>query len=437
MRRPDIHMKYIFAFALLLLTFFPLKAQTAPVAPGEVTAEEADLRKQSFDKVWNTVNERHYDPTFGGVDWAKMREIYAPKAAAAKTRADFHAVLRQMLGELKLSHFGIFPRDAETLAAQKASGSTGIELKMIEGIPVISRVDVGSAAAAAGLKPGFIVQMIDGVSSAEIIKPLEEMFASRKLGAGMQKIYRERTLLAAINGKAGTTLKLGVLDEKDQARSFDIVRAAFEGEMSQPLGNFPAQQVVFESKRLANGIGYIRFNMWVIPQVQKIRKAIAEFADAKGIIIDLRGNPGGIGGMAPGLAGMLTQERTSLGSMNTRDSEQKFIVYPQENPFLGKVVILEDYGSGSTSEVFASGMQDIGRAKIVGETSAGAVLPSVFDTLPTGVIFQYVISDYRSPKNVLIEGRGVLPDVEVKQTREALLKGHDLPLEAAEKLILN
>ena len=123
--------------------------------------------------------------------------------------------------------------------------------------------------------------------------------------------------------------------------------------------------------------------------------------------------------------------------MNMRDSEQKFIVYPQPDPYLGKIVILTDYGTGSTSEVFASGMQEIGRAKVVGERSAGAVLPSIFDTLPTGVIFQYAISDYRSPKNILIEGRGVIPDVEVIQTREALIEGHDLPLETAEKLILN
>lgn len=430
-------MRLLLTITLLLLASVPSYAQALVPTPDADQTEEAGIRQQAFDKVWNTVNDRHYDPTFGGVDWAKMRETYAPKAAAAKTRADFHNVLRQLLGELKLSHFGIIPRDAETIAKQKTNGTIGIELKMLDGKAVIVRVEPNSPAAAAGLRPGFIINKIDGKLSAEILKPLEDSFPGRKLTPGMQQLFRERSLLGQIGGTSGTTLNLEILNEKDEARSLNIVRTSFSGEMSQALGNFPPQEVVFESKRLSSGIGYIRFNIWVIPQMQKLRNALRDLKDAKGLIIDLRGNPGGVGGMAPGLAGMLVSERTSLGSMNMRDSEQKFIVYPQADPFLGRVVILEDYASGSTSEVFAAGMQEIGRAKIVGETSAGAVLPSIFDTLPTGVIFQYAISDYRSPKNILIEGRGVIPDVEMKQTREGLLKGIDAPLAAAAKLILN
>ena len=57
--------------------------------------------------------------------------------------------------------------------------------------------------------------------------------------------------------------------------------------------------------------------------------------------------------------------------------------------------------------------------------------------LPTGWLFQYAISDYRSPKNILIEGRGVIPDIKVEQTRKALLAGGDAQLDAAVKYIYN
>lgn len=429
--------KVFFALVIAIAAVISISAQTVAIVNSPEKIDETELRRQSFEKVWNTINEKHYDPTFGGVDWKKVRETYEPKANAAKNLNEFYAVLRQMLGELKLSHFGIFPKDAQVQTAEFGGGITGIELKMIDGNPVISRLEAASPAEKSGIKKGFIITKIDGKSISEILAPLEKALAERKEGEKIKQLYRERVAASYLDGKPETLVKVEVLNEKNQPQVFSIARYASKYEMSEALGNFPPQEVIFESKRLNGNIGYIRFNIWVIPQMTKIRAAIREFADAKGIIFDLRGNPGGVGGMAPGVAGLLSKEKVSLGSMNGRSSQMNFIAYPQTNPFLGKVFILTDHASGSTSEVFAAGLQEIGRAKIIGETSAGAVLLSVFDTLPTGAIFQYPISDYKSPKNVLIEGRGVVPDTEVKTTRKSLLDGRDLPLEEAARQILN
>jgi carboxyl-terminal processing protease len=427
----------IILLALLLAAFLPFKAQTAAVDGNQPQTDEIELRRQAFDKVWNTINEKHYDKTFGGVDWKKMREVYQPRAMAAKTTGEFHAVLRQMLGELKLSHFGILPKSSQVQTAGTIGGITGIEIKMIDNQAVVYRIEKDSTAEKSGLKIGFAIQKIDGKTVDELLAPLEKVIAERTENEKVKLIYRERTLAFYLGGKSETIAKIEVLNAKNEPQSFDVPRYGAKTEMSEAVGNFPAQEVVFEAKRLENNIGYIRFNMWVIPQLPKIRQAIRDFADTKGIIFDLRGNPGGIGGMAPGVAGLFMSEQSSLGSMTGRETEQKFIVYPQSNPFPGKIMILSDYGTGSTSEIFAAGLQDLGRARVIGETSAGAVLPSVFDTLPTGAIFQFAISDYKSPKKVLIEGRGVVPDTEIKQTRQALLDGRDLALEAAIKQILN
>jgi carboxyl-terminal processing protease len=90
-----------------------------------------------------------------------------------------------------------------------------------------------------------------------------------------------------------------------------------------------------------------------------------------------------------------------------------------------------DSGSASTSEIFAGGMQELGRAVVVGERTAGAALPSVIQKLPTGALFQYAIGDFKTPKGTLLEGRGVIPNQVVKLTRAGLLAGRDLSLEAA------
>ena len=135
--------------------------------------------------------------------------------------------------------------------------------------------------------------------------------------------------------------------------------------------------------------------------------------------------------MATGIDGMLETKQTTLGVMKMRTSQVNFITFPQSGAYSGPVVILMDGGSASTSEVFAAGMQELGRARIVGERSAGAALPSVFTKLPTGALLQYAVADFRTPKGVLIEGRGVMPDREVNLTRRTLLEGRDTQLEAA------
>ena len=117
--------------------------------------------------------------------------------------------------------------------------------------------------------------------------------------------------------------------------------------------------------------------------------------------------------------------------MQLRRGYTNFAVFPQPPIYKGPVAVLIDSGSASTSEIFAAGMQDLGRAVIVGERSAGAALPSIFTKLPTGALFQYAIGDFKTPKGVLIEGRGVAPDVEVKLNRAELLRGRDSQLDKA------
>ncbi|HEX8267854.1 MAG TPA: S41 family peptidase [Pyrinomonadaceae bacterium] len=429
-------------FLLILLLNFSgaiAVAQTVSQAVPSVTDKNALLRRESFEKVWTTVNEKHFDPTFGGVDWKKMREVYEPKALAAKSDAEFYRVLQMMLGELGQSHFNVVPPEAQIETENKengGNGSLGIELKRIDGKAVVFRVRADLPAAKNGIKPGFAILKIGDKTVEEILTPINAALEKRHGTEGQKQFTRERVLERFLDGTPGSTVKIEVLNEKDGRQTLTLQRAAEKVEYSLPLGNFPPQPVEFETRRLENGIGYIRFNIWVMPQLAKIRAAINEMKDAPGIVFDVRGNVGGLGVLAAGITGNLVTEQTSLGSLKFRAAEQKFIAYPQADSYKGKVVVLTDGGSASTSEIFAAGLQATKRAKTVGETTMGAVLASLFDRLPTGAIFQYAISDYKSPGDVLIEGRGVKPDVEARLTRESLLAGRDLQIDAAVREIL-
>ena len=160
--------------------------------------------------------------------------------------------------------------------------------------------------------------------------------------------------------------------------------------------------------------------------------AIQDCAKCDGIVIDLRGNPGGIGAMAMGMAGFLVDKpNLRLGTMYMRGATLNFVINPREGAYSGPVAVLVDELSASTSEIFAGGLKDIGRARIFGTHTAGAALPSIFTRLPNGDGFQYAIANYISEGGKPLEANGVSPDMEVRLTREALLAGRDAVLDAA------
>lgn len=421
---------------------------TTSQQPSVTTSANADdatqrLRQESFETVWRTINDSHFDPTFGGVDWRKIHDVYAPQVAATKSDAEFNDLLRRMVGELKLSHFYIYPPGAFEQSASEAKGQTaagavqtrgdaGIDVRVINSQAIVTRVAPDSAAMQAGIKLGFIITKIDDNELA----PVFERLAKSDLSAAYKEAYMHGSVTSRLAGKTGDVRRITFLDETDKSREAKITLLASTDEMSQPFGNFPAVATQFEARRLANNIGYIRFNIWVISLMDKIRRSVREFSDTRAIIFDLRGNQGGVGAMSIGITGMLSDKPISLGAMQQRNGFQNFLSNPQPDPYKGAVVVLVDGQSASTSEIFALGLQEAGRATVVGTRSAGAALPSVFMKLPTGAILQYAFADFRTPKGVRPEGRGVVPDREVKMDRRTLLTGRDPQMDAAIEIIM-
>lgn len=409
------------------------------VAFGQIaTIDETNvsqIRQRTFDRVWNIVNERHFDPTFGGVDWGKVRESYKSPAMSAKTNEEFHAVLNQMLGELNQSHFSIYTQASESELTKCNDGIIGAEVKFLDTKVVINRIETNSPSEKAGLKMGFEIVKINNREIAEILLPVETSFTGRKLSENLKRTYRERVINRSLCGKPETNVTVEALNKQNKAQSFSLTRVAFKGEIEKVAEGLPPFKLQFEAKRLESNIGYISFNVWLPKQANRVRDAIVSMRDTKGIIIDLRNNSGGQGNLVNTVGGALFSDRVSFGKTKTRFGGGDFWVIPQSKIFSGKIVILTNNGTGSTSEIFAGGMKDLGRAEIIGERTAGAVLPATIEKLPTGANFMYAIADYRTPSGILLEGRGVEPDVEVKLTRPSLLEGRDLQLEEAVKTL--
>jgi carboxyl-terminal processing protease len=408
----------------LLLAALPC----APAAaPGSDLPEE--LRLETFEIVWTTVRDKHFDPGLNGVDWDGVRERYLPLASGTAGEAEFHALLGRMVSELGQSHFQVIAPDTyfdveDTGEAAGGAGRVGIEVRWVEERAAVTRVEPGSSGALAGLRPGAVIASVGGTTTRSLAESVRAMEAR----PGLEEFLLVRAVAARLRGEPGSRVKLGLRGAG--RRTLRLERREPAGE-PVAFANLPPIHAREEHRLLEGNVGYLRFNVFLMPLLDPIRLAVDELAGADALVLDLRGNPGGVGGMAMAVARLFHRERSDLGAIRFRNFTQRLLVFPAEEAFDGPMAILADEATASTSEILAAGMQAEGRAVIVGRRTSGQVLPSLVEILPTGARLQYAVADYVSPDGTLLEGSGVEPDVPVTLTLGALREGRDPDLEAA------
>jgi carboxyl-terminal processing protease len=389
----------------------------------------------SFDEVWQTINDTFYDPTFGGVDWAAAKEELRPRVVSAASPEAARDVIRELLTRLKRSHFVLLAPTAEEAVSGPAL--VPVEIRITAAGPVIIAVTDRSGTAA-GLKPGHVIVSIDGKNTADLIRATEAPdIRSRNLQA-WRRVTRE------LYGADGTRAKLRVRDDKGRDTDISIDRKQPSGEIVA-LGNLPPLHVVNDTRALVTPrgkrAGYIKFNIWMVPAGEPFAAAVDRFRRDDGIVIDLRGNPGGLASMMSGLAGHFIGEPVVLGSMKTRQTPLPltYRVNPRivtsdgrrVDVFAGRLAILVDELTGSTSETFAGALQSLGRARIFGRQTMGQALPAMTKRLPSGDVFMYAMGDFTTVTGRSLEGAGVIPDVLLDLSTQLLLSGRDADLEAA------
>jgi len=391
---------------------------------GQLSPAEHKLDVDSFEKVWTTIRDKHWEKNPGGLDWQKIHDEFRPKVEQAQSREEARAAMREMLARLKQTHFGILPAavyrsiDSEP----EGPGSPGIDLRILEGEAIVVAVDSGSPAERAGVRPGWILESARGRELRALIKTLD----------GLPELNQTRAVVATVSGEPGASVPVVLVDGLGKQVKLTLGLAAPRGQSSS-FGNLPTNYVWVDTRKFGS-TAYIRFNLFLdlVRVVTAFSDVVKNCGACDGLVIDLRGNPGGIGGMAMGLAGFLVESQGHrLGTMVMRDTTLNFVINPRAPGFSGPVAILVDGNSASTSEIFAGGLQDLHRARVFGTHTAAAALPSVIERLPNGDGFQYAVANYISEGGKPLEGLGVKPDVEVNLTRSALLAGHDPVVDAA------
>ena len=156
------------------------------------------------------------------------------------------------------------------------------------------------------MQPGFVIQSIDGVSIEEI---RSSAFLTPPFNSRNESLDIIHGMMGRLNGPPGTTVSITYLDERGEAHEQRIERAQRSGDVVSPGGGLPPFFIDFEATRLDGNIGYIRFNAFIPPVDEKFTDAIESMGDAAGLIIDIRGNDGGVWPVRKLLAEMLVNER--------------------------------------------------------------------------------------------------------------------------------
>jgi len=410
-------------------------------------APSAQLREaaETFDAAWTIVRDSHFDPTMNGVDWDAVRAELGPRAAAARTTTELRGIIRDMLERLGLSHFALLPSTEDVPGGSvDRTADPGFDVRLVDHQLLVTRVDAGVTQ----VHPGWRVLEIDGTPVAELLRALPgrsgESPAGRASGAlRIVKVEAWRIAQTRLRGPAGTTVEVAFEDGHARTLTRVLARRPENGQ-AVTIGNLPTMFVRVESARrrtpAGRTAGVIGFNVWMPAVDAPFQRAIDEFRTSDGIVIDLRGNPGGLAAMLMGISGHFVGERTTLGVMKTRDPEPlRFFANPRlvsakgerVAAFSGPLAILVDALSGSASECFTGGLQSIGRARVFGQPSMGQALPALFDRLPNGDVLIHAYGDFVTADGTRLEGRGVIPDEIQPLRREELLEGRDRPLEAA------
>jgi C-terminal processing protease CtpA/Prc len=401
-----------------------------------------DHRLAIYDAFWNQISAHYYDQRFTGFDWKTIRREWREKAADASDDLDlYNSVMLQVAVRFPSSHVAItvppsFLAPDATSDGPAKQGNNVLFSKNLaeilqndlgfEPVPVqrgnirawlVGDVSMGSPADRAGIEPGWYLQNQNLTLSGSGAAHYSGEFL--RLESTEQKVLLEQHASFSAPGLTTADADKYLATHKVSV-SFDV--AAPSTPRRQPL-----------IQLLDGGVLYIRFDTFKEPVIIDNVLAAVGNADHHGLILDLRGNAGGLAAQVRRLLSRLLPARSILGyTLCSSDTEpQRASIFGRH--YEGPMIVLIGPKSASAAEILADAVKVNHRGLLIGRITNGSVLTSKTYPLPDGGGAQIPVCDFTGPDEKRIEGVGVEPDIEIIPTLNDIRAGHDLVLERAER----
>ncbi len=358
------------------------------------------LRGAVVDEAWRALDENFYDPQFHGVDWPAQREKYRPWALAASTPEDFADVMNLMLDELNASHMGYRPQGGGPAGAvggettgfigalfDAAAGGPGIRVREVLPDSPAARVDVA-------LVPG-----------------------DRILAVGGQKVRADQDVYALFADTVGQRVPLTILGADGKERAAVVIPVPFAQQQEWRRDAWVRQRRALVEQLSGGRLGYLYIPAMDMPSFEEFERDLYAAAHGReGLVIDVRNNGGGW--TTDYLMAVLNVKRHAWTV--ERDASKEVKAYAQERLPLAAwtrpaVTVCNDE-SYSNAEIFSHAFKTLGRGKVVGWPTFGAVISTGGTQVLDGALVRLPTRGwYVAGTGVNMENNGAVPDVAVEQ----------------------
>lgn len=388
----------------------------APRSPAEVAAENEQRQLRIFRELWGVVNERYIYPDFNGFDWPAARDQVESRISAGLTVEQFHAEMSDLIDGLNDDHSNYLTPDEATREDAEYSGAgtfTGVglvtDVNRDAGHIYVLAVLPDSPAARAGIEPHDAILEIDGQPSVDA------------QGNSMSSLLR---------GEAGTTVEVLVRTPGQAPRVVAVARG--DVNTTEPI----VRRVLPGDKR----IGYLGVpSLFEESVTARTRDAVRELTRGgrlEGLILDLRTNGGG---SFPNLRGLLSLFTSgAMGDFVDRAGERTSVRVRANgigNSQTVPLVVLIGPSTESFAEVLAGSLQAKGRARLVGQNSAGNIETLMAHQFEDGSRLWLAQETFRLPDGTGWELIGLTPDVRVDAAWDEYTADDDPVLAEAVKLL--
>ena len=333
-----------------------------------------------FLESWKITKNKYYDKNLNEQNWHYWKNHYLK---SIKTEEDAYIAINSMLESLN-DPYSRFLNEQEfkeqNIDMDAKITGIGVNMTMVSGKAIIVGVIDDAPAKAADLRTGDIILKVDGVDMS---------------GKNIADIAQ------SIRGEVNTYVTLELLrDEKKITKKLQRKEVKIQS---------------VRAKLIDDSIGYIRISTFMSNQMGKeFADALKKVENAKGIIIDLRNNTGGIFNNAITLSNAFINQGTIVSIHNRQGQEYSIDASPNQPCLTVPTVILVNQGSASASEIFSGAMKDSKRAILVGERTFGKSAVQKIFNLPNNTGMNITVAKYLTPSGADISKKGIDPDYEVK-----------------------